>query len=413
MSATAAQPNAEPSRDAVQAALRKTTEALVNSLADAHTRVPQWTEFEWLVARAVATMHGVSPLLADTLRWQGPQRWVQFLLEQREHTLRRWQRTSGLMRILDESARACGIAFIGLKGAALHAIGLYSAGERPMADIDLLVREEDSADTARLLQRLGFCEGYATWKHRVFVPSDAGAPAAFGEHADNAMKIELHTRIREILPLRAVDISEAMFALPLHPGLNGYPSQAALMLHLLLHASGAMVFRALRLINLHDIALLAQRMSEADWQEFLHLGDARAGRLWWALPPLVLAARYYRCIDERILVLVGAGCPRLLARTCRRRSLTEVSFSHLWISAFPGIEWSQSLREMFTYAGQRLRPNAEMRAMRKVVAANLPCAAEDPWARLSQGRRILRWLVARQVRAETLRPVRMALADLS
>jgi hypothetical protein len=29
---------------------------------------------------------------------------------------------------------------------------------------------------------------------------------------------------------------------------------------------------------------------------------------------------------------------------------------------------------------------------------------------LPQGRRILRWLIARQVRAETLRPVRMALA---
>jgi hypothetical protein len=67
---------------------------------------------------------------------------------------------------------------------------------------------------------------------------------------------------------------------------------------------------------------------------------------------------------------------------------------------------------MLAYAGQRLMPNAEVRAMRTVIAATQPCAAEDPWARLPQGRRILRWLVARQVRAETLRPVRMALAKL-
>jgi hypothetical protein len=225
------------------------------------------------------------------------------------------------------------------------------------------------------------------------------------------MKIELHTRIREILPLRAVDISAQMFAHKLRPGLNGYPSRAALMTHLVLHASGAMVFRALRLINLHDIARLAALMTDEDWDEFLHRGNAQDKRMWWALPPLSLTARYYWCIAQRILVPVGAGCPWLLRQACRRRSLTDVSFSYLWISAFPGIEWAQSLREMLAYAGRRLVPNAEVRAMREVIAVTQPCAAEDPWARLPQGRRILRWLIARQVRAETLRPVRMALQD--
>ena len=404
--------NAEPSRRAVQAALYKTTEALARDLAGARTDMPHWSEFEWRIARAVATMHGVSPLLADALRWQGPPRWVRFLNEQRAHTLRRGQRTSELLQRLDEGARTSKIALMGLKGAALQAIGLYAPGERPMADIDLLVREEDSAAAGRLLQRLGFRETYATWKHRVFEPSDGRAPAAFGEHADNALKIELHTSIRELLPLRAVDISEHMFARPLPPGLHGYPSHAALLLHLLLHASGAMVFRALRLINLHDIARLSALMSDADWEEFLLLGGARERCLWWALPPLLLTARYYRCIAERILAPVAAGCPWYLERTCRRRSLTEVSFSHLWISAFPGIEWAQSLREMLTYARQRVLPTAEVRAMRTVIATIHPCAVEDPWARLSQSRRILRWILARQVRAETLRPVRMALAEL-
>ena len=131
---------------------------------------------------------------------------------------------------------------------------------------------------------LGFRETYATWKHRVFEPQEMRPAAAFGEHAENAMKIELHTRIQEILPLRAVDVSEQMFAQPLRPGLNGYPSRAALMLHLLLHASGAMVFRALRLLNLHDIARLAALMSDQDWDEFLLRGNAHGKRMWWALP---------------------------------------------------------------------------------------------------------------------------------
>jgi hypothetical protein len=395
----------------VQAALRKTTETLADELAQPRPAAPQWSGFEWRIARAVATMHGVSSLLSSALRWQGPAGWVQFLSEQREHTARRYQRTSELLQLIDEHACACGIALIGLKGAALHAIGLYAGGERPMADIDLLAHEEDSVRTAQLLGTLGFRETYATWKHRVFEPQEMRASAAFGEHADNAMKIELHTRIREILPLRAVDVSEQMFAQPLRPGLNGYPSRAALMMHLLLHASGAMVFRALRLLNLHDIARLAALMSDQDWDELLLRGNAHGKRMWWALPPLALTARYYRCIAQRILVSVGAGCPWLLQQACQRRSLTEVSFSHLWISAFPGIEWAQSMREMLAYVGRRLLPDAEARAMREVITAAQPFAAEDPWARMSQGRRIVRWLIARQVRAETLRPVRMALAE--
>jgi hypothetical protein len=401
----------EPSRIAMQAALRKTTEALATELARPREAAPEWSEFEWRVARATATMHGVSPLLAGVLRWRGPAGWPQFLSEQRAQTARRQERMSELLHLIDVRARACGIALMGLKGTALHAIGLYAAGERPMADIDLLAHEKDSERVARLLEALGFRETYATWKHRVFEPREARTSAAFGEHADNAMKIELHTRIREILPLRAVDISAQMFAHKLRPGLNGYPSRAALMTHLVLHASGAMVFRALRLINLHDIARLAALMTDEDWDEFLHRGNAQDKRMWWALPPLSLTARYYWCIAQRILVPVGAGCPWLLRQACRRRSLTDVSFSYLWISAFPGIEWAQSLREMLAYAGRRLVPNAEVRAMREVIAVTQPCAAEDPWARLPQGRRILRWLIARQVRAETLRPVRMALQD--
>jgi hypothetical protein len=400
----------EPTRTAVQAALRKTTETLATELVRPCADAPQWSEFEWRVARAVATMHGVSPLLAGAVRWRGPAGWSQFLTEQRAHTACRQQRMSELLHLIDARARACGIALIGLKGAALHAIGLYAAGERPMADLDLLAREADLVRTARLLETLGFRETYATWKHRVFDPNEAHASAAFGEHADNAMKIELHTRIREILPLRAVDISEQMFAQQLRPGVNGYPSRAALMMHLLLHASGAMVFRALRLINLHDIARLAALMADRDWNELLHRGNTHDKSLWWAWPPLSLTAKYYRCISERVLEPVGAGCPWFLRQACRRRSLTDVSFSHLWISAFPGIEWAQSIREMLAYAGRRLVPNAEVRAMREVIAATQPCAAEDPWARLPQGRRMLRWLIERQVRAETLRPVRMALA---
>ena len=40
-------------------------------------------------------------------------------------------------------AQDAGVAIVPLKGAALHANGLYLAGDRPMADIDLLAGEFD------------------------------------------------------------------------------------------------------------------------------------------------------------------------------------------------------------------------------------------------------------------------------
>src|SRR5665213_309997 len=293
--------HAKPPGRKVQAALRKTTEFLASELAEPHQDAPPGSAVEWAIARAVTTMHGVSPLLSCTRHWQGPPDWVQFLTDQREHTRRRYERTHALLQLVGERARSCGVGLIPLKGAALHALGVYLAGERPMADIDLLARQEDALCVGRMLETLGFHETYSTWKHRVFEPNEAPVAAAFGEHADNAMKIELHTRIREILPLHEIELTQLIFARALQPGINDYPSKSALMAHLLLHASGAMVFRALRLINLHDIACLSARMTNDDWDEFLENGNARNKKLWWAFPPLYLAARYYPAISEKIM----------------------------------------------------------------------------------------------------------------
>src|SRR4029077_16921272 len=154
----------EPSLRAMQAALRKTTETLAHELASPGDVAPDWSETEWLVARAVAAIHGVSPLLAERLRWPGPTGWAQFLADQRAHTAKRFVRIQELLRLIANRARERGIGLIALKGAALHASGVYSVGERPMSDIDLLVRDEQSQGAVQLIQALGFHESHATWK---------------------------------------------------------------------------------------------------------------------------------------------------------------------------------------------------------------------------------------------------------
>jgi len=286
-------------------------------------------------------------------------------------------------------------------------------GERPMSDIDLLVRDEQSQGAVQLIQALGFHESHATWKHRVFKPENCATPANLGEHADNGITIELHTRIAEILPLRRVDVSRLIFAQRLYPGLNEYPSKLALLIHVLLHASGAIILRDLRMLQLQDIARLCTRMTDADWAEVFRQGAVTDDpSLWWAYPPLALTAHYHACVPDWVLARTAAGCHWLLKRAYRRRTLSDVSLSHLWISAFPGIEWARSLREMLAYAAERVVPSAETRYARKVFATVQPRVSGGPWAQMSQSRRMLRWVTSRQARYETVQPVRAALVQL-
>jgi hypothetical protein len=390
--------------------LRKITETLAAELACSTQRAPDWSDFEWKIARAVAAMHGVSPLLSKTLHWQGPAGWMTFLEEQRIHTATRHRRIAELLQHIDERGRAAGIAAVALKGAALHAIGLYAAGERPMADIDLLVKPADAGRMALLLESLGFYEGCANWRERVFTPIVERAVGALGEHSNNSIKIELHEKICERLPWRITDVTDRVFPTQAHPGVNAYPSPASLMIHLLLHAAGAMAFQALRLLHLHDLAQLSSRMTNADWDQVLAQRRRGRGGLWWAFPPLILASRYFSSqIPSRVLAALADDCPFVLDRISRRRTLYEVSYSYPRVDAFPGVEWAQSIREVLEYAVSRVRPGAEQIALREHSAKSDAWASHTQWARLSQGRRIVRWVTSRPPRAVTMHAVSAAL----
>jgi Uncharacterised nucleotidyltransferase len=400
-----------PQPVALERILRKITETLAEELACPAQVAPDWSEFEWIVARAVSSMHGISPLLARALRWQGPAGWTGFLEEQRAHTAERHLRIDDLLLRLDQRAREAGVAAVALKGVALHAFGVYQAGDRPMADVDLLVRPVDVPRTAKMLESLGYIESLQTWKERVFTRIDEHEPAALGEHSNNGIKIELHERICEKLPLRITDVSEHVFPPQPQSGLNAYPTKASLMIHLLVHAAGAMAFQSLRLLHLHDLARLSLHMTQEDWEAVLKAGE-RGERPWWAFPPLNLTSRYFPSkIPAGVLTALADDCPYLLKRGARHRTLCDVSYSHLWVDAFPGMEWSQSLREVLEYVASRVRPSANHVAFRAHTAKSEAWADGGQWSRLSQGRRILQWITSRPTRPVTMHAVRAAFAQ--
>jgi hypothetical protein len=396
-----------PPLKTVSAGLRRTTETLAAELARPGGTTPQWSDEEWKLAAAAGAVHGVLPLLGKTCRWRND-RWQAFLADQHAHVASRHVRIACLLAHIDDEARAAGICIVPLKGSALHALGLYTAGERPMADIDLLVCERDVERAVPLLQKLGYAESFAQWKHRVFKPVDVGLSHSLvlGEHRDTPINIELHTRIQERLPISIVDITERIYPSQPRSGLQAYSSNGALMSHLLLHAAGNVCSSTLRLLHLHDISLLAARMTQSDWDVVCGEDTQSA---WWALPPLRLAARYYRdAVPASVIANARSGCPAWLRAISCLQTLTQVSSSRLWLQALPGIEWSRSAREASHYLYRRFRPRQESIQERADMIRTQAWLQGQSWVTAPQRRRILKRLAGRVPRMDTLYAVRAA-----
>jgi hypothetical protein len=402
-------PAALPPLRTIRAGLRRATEALAAELAAPGSDTPDWSALEWRLAMAAAAAHGVSPLLAHRPGWQHPA-WRHFLATQREHVELRHQRIVALLDRLDADARAAGVTLVPLKGAALHAMGLYAAGERPMADIDLLVHPGDARRAAALLRELGYVDSFAQWKHQVFKPAAEAPVAALGEHRDTPINIELHTHIHERLPVAAVDITAKVYSHRPHAGLTEYPSTAALMSHLLLHAAGNICGRSLRLLHLNDISLLATRMVRRDWDQLW--GESGTERPWWALPPLRLVARYYpHAVPAAVLDRLERDCPPLLRTLAHRWTLSAVSCSDLYLHGLAGIEWCRSPGEAGRYLRNRIRPTDEARRERADMVRTQLWLQDQSWVTAPQHRRILAWLTRPVPRMDILYAVRAALAQ--
>ena len=393
-----------PSLTTIRAGLRHTTEALARELVCPGGATPAWDDLEWRLARAAAVAHGVSPLLWKHSKWTN-RGWQRFLESQHAHVEIRHRRIAALLERIDALSRTAGLAMVALKGSALHALDIYAPGERPMADIDLLVPAQDVDAAIRLMQEIGYVASFADWRHRVFKPAAGTPPVVLGEHRDTPINIELHTRIRERLPVSMVDITERILRRESGPGLDPYPSRSALLAHLLLHAAGNMCGRSLRLMHLHDIALLARSMQPEEWV-FLWRGDA----CWWALPPLQMVARYYRdAIPDAVLATLARDCPLLLRAVSRRQTLTQVSCSELWLHAFPGIEWSRDVREAAGFVAGRVRRPAEKIRERNDMARTQLWLQHQDWVTASQTRRIFTWLTRKVPRMDIMHVVRAAL----
>jgi hypothetical protein len=100
---------------------------------------------------------------------------------------------ASLLAKIDDLAGQANIAFVPLKGEAMHANGLYAAGDRPMADIDLLVRQRDLVPMSQHLRNWGITR-YRSLRMSISSCHHQATKSRLGEHADNGITIELHAR---------------------------------------------------------------------------------------------------------------------------------------------------------------------------------------------------------------------------
>jgi len=397
-----------PPYGTLAAALRKTTEGLARELVRPSESAPDWNELEFGVARSVAAMQGITVLLGNRLRWRGPPAWEAFLTQQREQSVLRETLLADLLERIDSATRDARIACVALKGSALRSLGLYAPGERPSGDIDLLVRKSDSAAIGAAMSSLDYVLLEEIERHATYGPRKRPTPSILGEHAANTINVEVHAAVAEALPIRKVDITERLQPAHPEPGVNPYPSVAALLLHLLLHAADNMKAHCLRQLQLHDVALLLGHFGAADWDALLEA--ARTGELWWAFPPLELTVRYYDCrIPRALLHDIRRSCPVILRRVSDKHELTDVSWSNLRISAVPGIAWSHTPIEALRYAWSRASPGRNTLDEVRSTLGRQPHLGIVPWYQVSQSKRIMRWLLSRPPRVQTIASVAASL----
>lgn len=397
-----------PSFGIAAKALRKTTERLAREVVQPLPDAPDWDDFEWAIARAAVAMQGTSVLLANSLSWSGPSQWRDFLDQQCEQSLLRDSRAEGLLSRIHDLTFEAGLGCIGLKGSALRKVGLYTPGVRPMGDIDLLIAESEQGSMGLILDQLGYNRCYASRRHIVYEPKEKCELSNFGEHIQNPLTIEVHTKVAESLPVSKIDITQLLLPSELPPGLNRYPDGVTLMLHLLLHAAGNMRVHALRQIQLHDIALYSKHMRDADWTRLIESNPK--GFRWWLFPPLELAARYYPdAIPAQVLESTERVCPRALRFATRRNQLTDLSWSNIRIPAFPGLAWSRTPLEALRLVRSRVFPDRTTLAELKHARQIQPHLDSVSWYGISHFKRIIRWLFSRPPRVQTILSVRAAL----
>jgi hypothetical protein len=268
-------------------------------------RPPLCQEADWRRFRVAAGVHGVAPLLGRRVGgeagWQGSAA-GDWLGDQYAANCRRVERLHLELRAVLARFAAAGVPLMPLKGAVLGVLCYADSGERPMADLDLLVHRHDLDRAVALLGELGYEEVSGGRKHLKLARAAAREIVDAGrEHPDNPRWIELHPACCEWLDDEQIELTDCIWATASEAWLLGEPAwlpgPSAHWIYLLVHGSHHILINRFRLVQLLDLLRLEPHLPAGDAPDglltTLASPEVPAAILRAVYPPLALLERYF------------------------------------------------------------------------------------------------------------------------
>jgi hypothetical protein len=223
--------------------------------------------------RADRTSRNIFPRLAANLARLGVHHpFLAGLEEARAATAERNRRHLATVADVVRRLEAAGVPALALKGVALLVSGIEDPADRPMSDIDLLVRPADVVRASAALRAAGWSTRACPSRLRPYLK-------AFDfEHADGRRRIDLHQYLTDYGS--TPEAEAALWSRASRRDLEGapvlVPDPADLLLQVCAGGLRVYRFRNLRwVVDAH--AILAKEGARIDWRAFV--AQARARRM--------------------------------------------------------------------------------------------------------------------------------------
>lgn len=296
--------------------------------------VAHWAQPEWEAALWVVYWQNALPWLADRVAESGivPPEDVNGRLQAINRASR--ERTRVMLDACTEilaAFRQAGIETILLKGAVLAPLIYPNPLQRPLADLDLLIRPQNVAASREImLNQLGYRYYSRSAEDEVYLRGERKeniwAP-------DNVHPVEVHFTLREEYAGIGYELAEILWRESeerpyWHPStIARIPNPAALLLHVCAHTSSDWIIQRGRLMHINDIRHLCTKMQPADWKTFEQLMQPGTARFIY--PALVFVGKYTElAIPSETLNRLRENCPPALLHWLAHTELAEASESN-------------------------------------------------------------------------------------
>ncbi len=310
--------------------------------------VANWSAAEWEAAEWVVYWQNALPWLAARIEETSiavPEVVYGRLQALNTASRERTRRMLAACNEILEAFRQAGIDVVLLKGAVLSPIYYPDPLQRPLADLDLLIRPNDvSASRELMLKQLGYRYYSRSAEDEVYLRGERKeniwAP-------DNVHPVEVHFTLREEYAGIGYELAEIMWRESQErpywqDTVARIPNPAALLLHVCAHTTSDWLIQRGRLMHIDDIRKLCAQMQPDAWQKFSQM--IQPGTARFIYPALAFVAKYTPLpVPAFTNDSLRENCPPALLTWLEQVDLADASESNAASRSGLGLELARRL----------------------------------------------------------------------